>query len=403
MAKQQGSGVVAAALRVSESQGQFQDRVGQFMTGYDKAMETKNKMEAKNQELQAKTNAYVDQFDGDVDLAGFSDEDKAVVKDQVLANRNEFIEGANGAAKIKDKTSPEYQMYMDKMNDAMSKMEKLRGNLEGIANLKIEYANGFDQGIYSNSQKNSENLLRANAILESNISSIGDDGSLNFKGYTMPDTLPGGGGGFTVEDFSYNTKSFKKPFEVANDEAQAILDMAKAQETLKGEATETTVKIIKSKLNAALSNPDALYSILSNSELQLIPLDSIDPDDPNAKQQAIDMLSQGILDARGAGLTEEKPSTPQGGGTTATNVIKPKLVDTVEAMQLLENEENSSVTGPIQLSEFELGPTSDPGSLKVTWDPKRKEWTYLNAAFGEAKSFKTLKEVMISHPSLFYK
>ena len=402
MAKQRGSGVVAAALRVSESQGQFQDRVGQFMTGYDKAMETKNKMEAKNQELQAKTNAYVDQFDGDVDLAGFSDEDKAVVKDQVIANRNEFIEGANGAAKIKDKTSPEYQMYMDKMNDAMSKMEKLRGNLEGIANLKVEYANGFDQGIYSNSQKNSENLLRANAILEGSISSIGDDGSLNFKGYTIPN-MTGAGDDFTVEDFSYNTKSFKKPFAVANNEAQAILGLAEAQETLKGEATENQVKIIKSKLNSALSNPDVLYSILSNSELQLIPLNSIDPNDPNAKQLAIDMLSQGILDARGTGLTEEKPSTPQGRGTTATNVIKPKLVDTVEAMQLLENEADSSVPGPIQLSEFELGPTSDPGSLKVTWDAKRKEWTYLNAAFGEARSFKTLKEVMISHPSLFYK
>ena len=402
MAKQRGSGVVAAALKVSESQGQFQDRVGQFMTGYDKAMETKNKMEAKNQELQAKTNAYVDQFDGDVDLAGFSDEDKAVVKDQVITNRNEFIEGANGAAKIKDKTSPEYQMYMDKMNDAMSKMEKLRGNLEGIANLKVEYANGFDQGIYSNSQKNSENLLRANAILEGSISSIGDDGSLNFKGYTIPN-MTGAGDDFTVEDFSYNTKSFKKPFAVANNEAQAILGLAEAQETLKGEATENQVKIIKSKLNSALSNPDVLYSILSNSELQLIPLNSIDPNDPNAKQLAIDMLSQGILDARGTGLTEEKPSTPQGRGTTATNVIKPKLVDTVEAMQLLENEADSSVPGPIQLSEFELGPTSDPGSLKVTWDAKRKEWTYLNAAFGEARSFKTLKEVMISHPSLFYK
>jgi hypothetical protein len=308
MAKQQGSGVVAAALKVSESQGQFQDRVGQFMTGYDKAMETKNKMEAKNQELQAKTNAYVDQFDGDVDLAGFSDEDKAVVKDQVIINRNEFIEGANGAAKIKDKTSPEYQMYMDKMNNAMSNMEKLRGNLEGIANLKVEYANGFEQGIYSNSQKNSENLLRANAILEGSISSIGDDGSLNFKGYTVPN-MTGAGDDFTVEDFSYNTKSFKKPFTVANNEAQAILGMAEAQETLKGEATENQVKIIKSQLNSALSNPDVLYSILSNSELQLIPLDSIDPNDPNAKQLAIDLLAQGVLDARGAGLTEE-PETP---------------------------------------------------------------------------------------------
>lgn len=324
MAKQQGSGVVAAALKVSESQGQFQDRVGQFMTGYDKAMETKNKMEAKNQELQAKTNAYVDQFDGDVDLADFSDEEKAVVKEQVIANRNEFVEGANGAAKIKDKTSPEYQMYMDKMNAAMSKMEKLRGNLEGVANLKMEYANGFDQGIYSNSQKNTENLLRANAILEGNISSIGDDGSLNFKGYTIPN-MTGAGDDFTVEDFSYNTKSFKKPFVVANDEAQAILGMAEEQETLKGEATKNQVKIIKSKLDAALSNPDVLYSIISNSQLQLIPLDSIDPDDPNAKQQAIVMLTQGILDARGSGLTEE-PSTP---GTpdasfSASSYVNPK-------------------------------------------------------------------------------
>ena len=304
MAKQYGSGIVEAARRLSDTQGKFQDVGGQFMAGYDKAMETKNKMEAKNQELQAKTNAYVDQFNGDVDLAGFSDEDKAVVKEQVIANRNEFIEGANGAAKIKDKTSPEYQMYMDKMNTAMSKMEKLRGNLEGLANLKIEYANGFDKKIYSNSQKNSENLLRANAILEGNISSIGDDGSLNFKGYTMPD-LTNGGDGFTVKDFSYNTKSFKKPFEVANDQAEVILNLVKEQETLKGEATENQVRIIKSKLNAALSNTDALYSILANSELQLIPLDSIDPDDPNAKQQAIDLLTQGILDARGAGLTEE--------------------------------------------------------------------------------------------------
>jgi len=328
MAKQQGSGVVAAALKVSESQGQFQDRVSQFMTGYDKAMETKNKMEAKNQELQAKTNAYVDQFNGDVDLAGFSDEEKAVVKKQVIANRNEFIEGANGAAKIKDKTSPEYQMYMDKMNAAMSKMEKLRGNLEGLANLKIEYANGFDKEIYSNSQKNTENLLKANAILESNISSIGDDGSLNFKGYTVPDAV-GGGTGFTVEDFSYNTKSFKKPFEVATLQANAILGLANREEMLKGPVTENQERIIRANVANILSNDDALYSILSNSELQLIPLNSIDPDDPNAKQQAIDLLTQGILDARGAGLTEEPgtPSSPNPAPNisfSASSYVKPR-------------------------------------------------------------------------------
>jgi hypothetical protein len=296
MAKQRGSGVVAAALRVSESQGQFQDRVGQFMTGY-------------------------------VDLADFNDEDKKLVKSQVISYRNEFIDAANNAAKIKDKSGAEYQMYMDQMNDAQNKMVKLRGNLEGLANLRVELADNFKaKNVYSNSQKNSENLLKANAILEGGIAGIGDDGSLNFKGYTVPDAV-GGGEGFTVDDFSYSTKSFKKPFEVATNEANAILGLANREETLKGQVTENQEKIIRSNVANILANDDALYSILSSSELQLIPLDSIDPDDPNAREQAINMLTQGIIDSRGAALTEEKPASPGDGSTpafSASSYVNPK-------------------------------------------------------------------------------
>lgn len=317
MAKQQGSGVVAAALRVSESQGQFQDRVGQFMTGYDKAMETKAKMEARNQELQAKTNAYVDQFNGDIDLADFNEEDQSVVKGQVITYRNEFVEGANGAAKIKNKSSAEHQMYVDKMNSAQEKMVKLRGNLQGVANLKVEYKNGFQNKDYSNSQKNTENLLKANTILEGSISSIGEDGSLNFKGYTIPG-LATGGEDMVVEDFSYSTKNFKKPFSVATPEANQILNLAAEQETLKGEATENQVRVIEANLKNILSNKDVLYSILSNSELQLIPLNGIDPNDSDAEQQAIAMLTQGILDSRGAAIIEETPKPA--GSPTATPI-----------------------------------------------------------------------------------
>ena len=317
MAKQQGSGVVAAARRVSDTQGRFQDVGGQFMSGYDKAMEAKKKREEQNQAIQSKANAYIDQFEGYVDLADFNDEDKKLVKSQVINYRNEFIDAANNAAKIKDKSGAEYQMYMDQMNAAQNKMVKLRGNLEGLANLKVELADNFKaKNVYSNSQKNSENLLRANAILEGGIAGIGDDGSLNFKGYTVPDAV-GGGEGFTVDDFSYSTKSFKKPFEVATNEANAILGLANREETLKGQVTENQEKIIRSNVANILANDDALYSILSSSELQLIPLDSIDPDDPNARQQAIDMLTQGIMDSRGVGLTEEPKTSRNDTRTTA--------------------------------------------------------------------------------------
>ena len=318
MAKQQGSGVVAAARRVSDTQGRFQDVGSQFMSGYDKAMEAKKKREEQNQAIQSKANAYIDQFEGYVDLADFNDEDKKLVKSQVINYRNEFIDAANNAAKIKDKSGAEYQMYMDQMNDAQNKMVKLRGNLEGLANLKVELADNFKaKNVYSNSQKNSENLLKANAILEGSIASIGDDGSLNFKGYTVPDAV-GGGEGFTVDDFSYSTKSFKKPFEVATNEANAILGLANREETLKGQVTENQEKIIRSNVANILANDDALYSILSSSELQLIPLDGIDPDDPNAREQAINMLTQGIIDSRGAGLIKE-PGTPGKTKTTKPN------------------------------------------------------------------------------------
>ena len=136
MAKQQGSGVVAAARRVSDIQGKFQDVGSQFMTGYEKAMEAKKKREEQNQALQSKANAYIDQFEGYVDLADFNDEDKKLVKSQVITYRNEFIDAANNAAKIKDKSGAEYKLYMDQMNDAQNKMVKLRGNLEGLANFK---------------------------------------------------------------------------------------------------------------------------------------------------------------------------------------------------------------------------------------------------------------------------
>ena len=69
-------------------------------------------------------------------------------------------------------------------------------------------------------------------------------------------------------------------------------------------------------------------------------------------------------------------------------------------MQILESEEGSRTQGP---SAFEFGPSSDPGSIKVTWDARKKEWTYLNPKYGERASFKTLEEVMVSHPGLFYK
>ena len=69
MAKQRniGSGVVAAARGVSAVQGRFQDVGEQFMTGFDKALESKREKEAENKAIQDRTNNYISQFDSYVD------------------------------------------------------------------------------------------------------------------------------------------------------------------------------------------------------------------------------------------------------------------------------------------------------------------------------------------------
>ena len=321
MAKQAtiGSGVVAAAREVSAVQGKFQDFGGQFMKGYEKAMKSKDAREAENKAIQAQANKYIGQFDSYVDLADYADEEKNLVKNTVVGYRNEFIDLANELAKIENKGSARALELQDGMNDIRSKMERLRGNLEGLAKLKVEYAADFDAKAYSNSSKNTDNVLRANAILEGKISGIGADGSLNFDGYSVPVMQPDGS--FTdikTEGFSYSTKNFKKPFKVAKAEAAEIINLADKQAVAKGPMLDHVRKGIELQVADILSNDDALYSILSNSELQLIPLDSIDPDDPNARETAVQMITQAIVDTRGSGLTESDKSNKGGKDTRTT-------------------------------------------------------------------------------------
>jgi len=291
MAKQRniGSGVVAAARGVSAIQGKFQDVGEQFMTGFDISLQSKRKKEAENKAIQDRTNNYISQFDSYVDLIDYSDSEKSIVKNTVVGYRNEFSNAANELAKISDMSSPRAMELQDTMNGVRSKMERLRGNLEGLAKLKVEYVEDFNKHKYSISSKNTGNISKANSIIEGQFQSINSDGSLNFKG-------------INVEDFAYSTKSFKRPFGVAKAEAKSIINLADAQAVAKGPMLDHVKKNIELQVGEILSSDDVLYSILSNSELQLIPLDSIDPDDPDAREKAIQMVTQAIVDTRGTGL-----------------------------------------------------------------------------------------------------
>lgn len=355
MAKQRniGSGIVAAARGVSAVQGRFQDVGEQFMTGFDKALESKREKEAENKAIQDRTNNYISQFDSYVDLVDYSDSEKSLVKNTVVGYRNEFANAANELAKISDMSSPRAMELQDTMNGIHSKMERLRGNLEGLAKLKVEYVENFDKHKYSLSSKNTDNISKANSIIEGQFQSINSDGSLNFKG-------------INVEDFTYSTKSFKKPFGVAKAEAQSILNLANAQAVAKGPMLDHVKKNIELQVGEILSTDDVLYSILTNSQLQLIPLDSIDPDDPNARNKAIQMVTQAIVDTRGKGLI---PSDKDSKDSELTSAQK----DYRAAVDRARKGFNARV--PFYITETIKVVPSGSNSWKVKeYDPVEKIW-----------------------------
>ena len=68
MAKQQRSGVVAGARRVSDVQGKFQNLGEKFFTGYEKGLESKKKREEGNKVIQERANKLMDGFTNDIDV-----------------------------------------------------------------------------------------------------------------------------------------------------------------------------------------------------------------------------------------------------------------------------------------------------------------------------------------------
>lgn len=370
MAKQRniGSGVVAAAREVSAIQGKFQDVGSQFMTGFNISLESKRKKEAENKAIQDRTNNYISQFDSYVDLVDYSDSEKSLVKNTVVGYRNEFANAANELAKISDMSSPRAMELQDTMNGVRSKMERLRGNLEGLAKLKVEYVENFDKHKYSQSSKNTDNILKANAIVEGQFTNINEDGSLGFDGYSVPVTQTDGSFKNIQSDaFTYSTKSFKRPFEVAKAEAKSIINLADNQAVAKGPMLDHVKKNIELQVGEILSSDDVLYSILSNSELQLIPLDSIDPDDPNAREKAIQMVTQAIVDTRGTGLL---PSDKDSKDSELTSAQK----DYQAAVNRAKEGFNARV--PFYITETIKVIPSGSNSWKVKeYDPVEKVWT----------------------------
>jgi len=295
MAKQQniGTGVVAAARGVSAVQGRFQDVGEQFMTGFDKALESKRKKEAENKATQDRVNSYMDGFNNDIDLIKFKPEEQTLVKNKIAAWRNEYADFANKAAAIKDKSSAEYQELIDNMNGIQNRMVNLKNNLDQLAAFKTEYGANIKARTYSNAGANDMSLAQGEIMLQYPIGSIGDDGNLMWSDEGTGD---------------FNFQDYQMPFEKATGLATALGNIANPIRMQKTPLDNLQKEEIKEKVDNITRNPKVLASLISDSDLPAFDFSNIDPDDPNAREKVVDLLVNSIYDLRGKGLTPDRPS-----------------------------------------------------------------------------------------------
>ena len=375
------TGVVEANKRLSDIQGAFQDRGAQFFKGYEKSLEAKKEREAKNKETQARVNGLMDQFKNEVDVLKFKPEDQTLVKNTIVGWRQEYADAANAAAQIQDKSSAEYQQYMDIMNGIQNKMTNLKNNIDNLAAFKKEYADNIKAGHYSNAGANDMALAQGEIMFQYPIGSISDSGDLMWDDE--------GTGAFGFQDY-------EMPFEKATGLATALGKIADPIRMQKTPLDDLQRREIKEKVDALVRDPKALASLVSDSDLPGFDFSNIDPEDPNAKEQVADLLVRSIEGLRGKGVVQS--NTGQGGRGGA--MVSQRLMPTYKNMQADQEALVNSQKGatPVEINNtYNLGTSTRPLRVTVTNDG----WTVEDVNAGYIESYNSLEDLQVSNPNLF--
>ena len=305
MAKQQGSGVVAAARRVSDTQGRFQDVGGQFMTGYNKSLEAKKAREAKAKEGVAKANALMDGFKDDIDYMSFTPEEGKLVKDQVVTWRNAYADLANKASKIEDKTSSEYQSLMDEMTGFKNRLVSLKNNIDGRQQLKADFKTDLND--YSTAGFNDEAIAKATVMAATPFSGVNDRGELMWSDEGLGE---------------FSSTGFKMPAsnKSAKQAAANIFNEVERQSNARGPLTPALKESLRNKLDNNIGSKENLLSFIADNQFEIFKFDDLDPesDISELRETVLDRLMNGLESTRGSALA--KPAGDRGNGSQSASM-----------------------------------------------------------------------------------
>jgi len=388
MAKQQGSGVVAAARRVSDTQGRFQDVGSQFMTGYNKSLEAKKVREAKAKEGVAKANALMDGFKDDIDYMSFTPEEGKLVKDQVVTWRNAYADLANKASKIEDKTSSEYQSLMDEMTGFKNRLVSLKNNIDGRQQLKADFKTDLND--YSTAGFNDEAIAKATVMAAMPFSGVNDRGELTWSDEGLGE---------------FSSTGFKMPAsnKPAKQAAANIFNEVERQSNARGPLTPALKESLRNKLDNSIGSKENLLSFIADNQFEIFKFDDLDPESDinELRETVLDRLMNGLESTRGSALA--KPASSKSGngiqGETGTTKLNRRQQNTAS---LIEYEKQSfkptpGLVGPSQGNE----PMVITTSTGTPYDVQMINGKWLLSKGGEEWTYDTFEEMKAARTDLF--
>jgi hypothetical protein len=219
------SGVVEAANKVAEVQNRFVNYAGAFGKDIDKRKEQKRaKRKAaldSNNKAITDANKYFRKLDSDINLAGFSPEERKIIKDRSVQWRNEYYEISQQMGQLSASgiplSGPQGQALQDQLNDIQQHFYDVedygkargKGRQAWAANSELR-PQGSD---VSNDPYNSENINKANAVWTQDFKDIDPNTAEFYFDYNGENITMEDGGNYTMrpaELMNYLDAEYKK-------------------------------------------------------------------------------------------------------------------------------------------------------------------------------------------------
>lgn len=328
------------AGRRSEYKSQLPSGNNLFDTIKQANTDRKNKIKAINDSV----SNSMGKMKSNLDLTAYSREEQKNIGKFLTGQRSMYANSANALAKISDTSSPEYQYHVDVMNNVNNSFVNLKNQLDSYKENKIEFAEGVRTGLFS--EGNDEMQYNTAAAM---YGLTGDE-----KTNAPFQIAENGNLGFNInnEFVSYNDfeQPFAKDYKVASTILKQTADLYKNHTLLQGPQKD----LLRLNLEASLTDPRTVKSLVSDFESQGLNFSDIPLDDMDAaKGMIVDRIMNSYTEVAAQGKAEyDAKRADKNPGTTNNSSYSASQKTALNRLSVVASNPNITITIPQQSGKY---------------------------------------------------